>query len=130
MYILSDDKGHSRIAGIHGGSEAQAKLLFTRDFVNTEFDAVAHIRLDPGAEAGMHRHTRNEELFFMIAGGGEFVLDGERVEVGPGDVVMTGLGGAHAFKNRPDEPLTMIGMTALPAEITRALPPLTTMLDE
>ncbi len=49
---------------------------------------------DPARTA--HRHPHSEEVIFVVTGRGHVWLEGERLPVGPGDVVHVPRGFAHA----------------------------------
>ena len=57
---------------------------------------------------GDHRHTRTEELYFVISGCGEMMLDGVHHEVRAGDVILTGIGTKHGLLNTGDEYLSWL----------------------
>ncbi len=53
----------------------------------------------PGSGPPLHRHDRQRELFQVFGGRMLFQCDGERMEVGPGTVILVPPGVAHAFLN-------------------------------
>jgi quercetin dioxygenase-like cupin family protein len=57
----------------------------------------------PGGGPPPHREP-GDEIFIIVEGRYEYVLDGERTEVGPGGVVFVPRGCAHSFKNIGDTP--------------------------
>jgi quercetin dioxygenase-like cupin family protein len=60
------------------------------------------LALDPGAGAGPHTHTREDETIAVLDGR-LLVDDGERHELGPGDAIVLPRGVRHAFANEGDE---------------------------
>lgn len=78
---------------------------------NVEFDdgfcaLTKTLTLNPGCSISYQRHSRREEVWTFIDGEGEIVLDGERRNVGRGDVVMIPRMKMHALK--AFTPLTFI----------------------
>ena len=78
---------------------------------NVEFDdgfcaLTKTLTLNPGCSISYQRHSRREEVWTFIDGEGEIVLDGERRNVGRGDVVMIPRMKMHALKALT--PLTFI----------------------
>ncbi len=57
--------------------------------------------IPPGGGPPPH-HERGDELFIIIEGRYQFLLDGDSEEVGPGAVVFVPHGAVHTFKNIGD----------------------------
>jgi quercetin dioxygenase-like cupin family protein len=82
--------------------------VFLKWLVDEQFGA-AHQRLlfieyQPGVGIALHDHTF-EEAYFILSGEVEGTLDGRTYRAGPGDVLWTGVGCVHAFRNVSDEPV-------------------------
>jgi quercetin dioxygenase-like cupin family protein len=72
------------------------------------FDIVFRQRaLHPGATIGEHRNDK-DEIYYVLSGRGELLLDGTRREVGPGDAILTRDGSTHALAQRGKEDLVII----------------------
>lgn len=70
-----------------------------------------HDNLIPsGASIGEHEHCGDEEVYFIVSGEGEMVIDGERCRVGPGDVCLTRHGHRHSLTNTGSGPMRLIVM--------------------
>ena len=88
--IVTTLEGASRIRNVHGGvGEIKAKRLATGNMMYADWDSFEYAELPPGTSAGEHVHTRTEELFFVLSGKAVIGLGDEKVEVGPGDVILT-----------------------------------------
>lgn len=57
----------------------------------------------PGQELPVHIHAHEHEVFDVLAGCGTMYLDGEVVELKPGDIVLVPAGVQHGFKNTGNE---------------------------
>jgi mannose-6-phosphate isomerase-like protein (cupin superfamily) len=57
---------------------------------------------------GEHRHTRTEELYFVISGEGEILLDDVPHRIRAGHLVVNGLGTRHQFRNLGDQDLNWL----------------------
>jgi mannose-6-phosphate isomerase-like protein (cupin superfamily) len=68
----------------------------------------------PGSGAGTHAHPRSDELFFIVGGTGRVVVEGEAVQVGPGDLVYVSPGEQHTIVVDDDstEPLVLFAVVA------------------
>lgn len=63
----------------------------------------------PGTETGfLHTHKQHEELYFFLAGKGEFQVDGQILPVGEGSVVRVAPDGKRSVRNNGTEPLVML----------------------
>lgn len=63
----------------------------------------------PGQETGfLHTHKNHEELYFFLAGNGEFQVDGTVFPVGEGSVVRVAPDGKRSVRNNGTTPLLML----------------------
>ncbi len=68
----------------------------------------------PGSGAGTHAHPRSDEIFFIVGGAGAVVVEGESVEVRPGDLVYVAPGEQHKIvvDDTSAEPLVLFAVVA------------------
>jgi len=80
-------------------------------FVDRSFGALHQslflIQYQPGAKIDLHDHTF-EESYFIVSGQVRATADGENCDLGPGDVIWTGVGCIHSFANVGTEPVRWI----------------------
>jgi mannose-6-phosphate isomerase-like protein (cupin superfamily) len=80
-------------------------------FVDRSFGAIHQslflIQYQPGAKIDPHDHTF-EESYFIVSGGVRATADGQTYDLGPGDVIWTGVGCIHSFANVGAEPVRWI----------------------
>ncbi len=63
----------------------------------------------PGTETGfMHTHKTHEELYFFLAGRGEFQVDGKVFPIEEGTVVRVAPDGRRSVRNNGSQPLVML----------------------
>ena len=122
--IVSDaNAGLAQLVGVHGGRGVmQWKRLGTGNMMFTDVDSYEIAELPSGSRAGVHVHSRTEELFLVLSGRARIQLGDDQVEVGPGDAVLTGFGGTQGVEAIGDEPYRMLVVEALPPAISGALP--------
>ena len=70
----------------------------------------------PGGGPPPHIHRREDETFYLIEGGVEFVLGEDTITAGPGDFVNVPRGTVHCFRNTGAATARMI-LTFTPAGI-------------
>lgn len=99
----------------HNGSEP---IFFrrvaerSRDYV---FNFLDFVIVPAGADIGLHRHAPdNQEVYVIVEGEGIMMVDDETRAVGPGDVIVNGIGGEHGLVNNSGRDLRMI-VIELPA---------------
>jgi mannose-6-phosphate isomerase-like protein (cupin superfamily) len=80
-------------------------------FVDRSFGAIHQslflIQYMPGAKIDPHDHTF-EESYLIVSGGVRAIADGKTYDLGPGDVIWTGVGCIHSFANLGHEPVRWI----------------------
>lgn len=64
----------------------------------------------------LHRHGKDDELFYIVEGTLKFVIDGRESIVGPGSVVFAPRGSVHTYMNMGKTPSRMI-VTCTPGGI-------------
>jgi quercetin dioxygenase-like cupin family protein len=77
--------------------------------------SVSVFECDVPADARMpapHSHDAFEETVYGLEGVATFTLDGETVEIGPGDAVCIPRGTVHAFENRGDVDVKFLAMAS------------------
>ena len=65
------------------------------------------VLIPPGAGIGYHQHLTETEYYIMLEGTAEVDDNGVKVNVGPGDVVITGDGASHSIMNTGSQPVRM-----------------------
>jgi mannose-6-phosphate isomerase-like protein (cupin superfamily) len=88
------------VHGVHGAAGlTHWKYLAGRNQLRGEWEAVEWASIPPGGLSGEHRHTRTEELYVVLAGQGEFLVNGEARPARPGSLLLTGCGSVHGLRN-------------------------------
>jgi mannose-6-phosphate isomerase-like protein (cupin superfamily) len=126
--IIGDLDEPSTVHGVHGTAGlSQWKCLARRAGLFGAWEAVEWAWLPPGGVSGEHVHTRTEEVYFILSGQGEMTLDGQRHPVGPGNLILTGLGTRHGLRNVGEEGLGWLVIELLSpateAALRRSAPP-------
>ena len=70
----------------------------------------SYMVLEKGCERGKHTHEGDGETFLIVKGHGRYLLNGEMVDVGPGDVLFCDNGETHYMINESEEPLEYIAL--------------------
>jgi mannose-6-phosphate isomerase-like protein (cupin superfamily) len=72
--------------------------LFGLPAGGTKLQSLAEARLPAGGRTQRHYHAVTEEIYFITAGRAEMELEGERVELGPGEAVAIPPGAWHEIR--------------------------------
>jgi quercetin dioxygenase-like cupin family protein len=101
--------GEGKKLKIFGGVEFQVK-------VSSEISGGAFTLLDNINPAGTylppHRHSREDETFYILEGEFEFAVEGRSLHAGPGDTVFAPRGIPHSFKVVSPTPARALVLTA------------------
>lgn len=98
--VYADVTGPAHVLGVHGaGGLTYWKCLAGRRDMRGEWEAVEWASIPPGGLSGEHRHTRTEEVYFVLAGKGEFLVNGQARDARPGSLLLTGRGAVHGLRN-------------------------------
>ena len=105
-FIQSDSTVAKRESGPHnGGGETTAYPFFANE------PGLALIfrkrALHPGSAIGYHRNDV-DEIYYVLSGHGELVLNGERQVVGPGTAILTRAGSSHGLKQLGSDDLVIL----------------------
>lgn len=71
------------------------------------FTMSARIELDPGSTIGYHKHSDNEEVYFILSGQGLYTEEDEELSVETGDVLLCRQGKSHGIRNTGTGPLVI-----------------------
>jgi mannose-6-phosphate isomerase-like protein (cupin superfamily) len=106
--------------GPHEGRGTTTAFPFFEDADG--FDIVFRQRaMHPGSTIGEHRNDK-DEIYYVLSGRGELLLDGKRSEVGAGDAILTRKGSTHALEQRGKENLVIIVVYQRPKKAKTVTP--------
>jgi quercetin dioxygenase-like cupin family protein len=88
----------------YGLRRAGDEWYFGEESVGAKNLQVRVTRFEAGAgHFGLHRHSRAEEFFYVLGGGGFQLSRSGETPVGEGELVFTPAGEEHGWRNGPDE---------------------------
>jgi quercetin dioxygenase-like cupin family protein len=99
------------------------RAVFKADGSETDTGyAIAEWWLDPHSQGPPpHRHTGEDDVFYVIAGTVTFTVDGEDLVAGPGTYVQSSAGGEHTFRNDTDQPAGFLNIQ-VPGDFEQEMP--------
>jgi len=90
----------------HGGEgTARYRRALDPTVFETNWSYMDHLLLPAGASEGSHRHPGIEEVYFVLKGDGQALVNGETAEIHKGDAVPVLLNEAHSFRNNSSHDL-------------------------
>ena len=112
---------------IRTSSELTVKVSGQRE--HADFAFVENVVPGHWSGRGPHFHRRHEELFYVVEGELEFLLDAETIEAPAGTFVGAPPGVVHAFRNVTGAPARWVG-TIAPHDFERYFAELSAILAE
>jgi mannose-6-phosphate isomerase-like protein (cupin superfamily) len=98
--------GPSQMEGFNPTTGVAIKMFVDRTF-GAIHQSLFLIQYLPGAKIDPHDHTF-EESYLIVDGRVRAIADGKTYDLGPGDVIWTGVGCIHSFANAGAEPVRWI----------------------
>ena len=98
--------GPSQMEGFNPTTGVAIKMFVDRSF-GAIHQSLFLIQYAPGAKIDPHDHTF-EESYLIVSGRVRALADGAEYDLGPGDVIWTGVGCIHSFANIGAEPVRWI----------------------
>ncbi len=89
-------------------------LLLTEGQFGSKNLSITWVECEPGSMQAVHGHPNEEQVYVIVRGRGVMQIGDEMEEVGPGTLIYTPPGLAHAIKNTGDDPLTYVSATSPP----------------
>lgn len=106
----SDSEGVERIEALHGGEGT----VLGRRFFEGESQMPVRVyvwELAAGVAWGEHSHPDDdpqEEILYCLSGHGTATVNGEDVQIGPGEALLLAQGSVHSFRNDGPAPLKLL----------------------
>ncbi len=88
--------------------ESEIRPLIDRTTSNIERCSLAEEVLPPGRAVASHYHLETEEIYYILQGRGEMIINGERRVIGAGDAVFIPRGMTHSLVNSSTEAMTIL----------------------
>ena len=67
---------------------------------------------EPGQEHALHAHAGQDKAYLVVAGAGQFLLDGQELPMGAGDLLVAPEGVPHGVRNTGSERLLVLAILA------------------
>jgi len=96
----------------HGGNgQYEVRTMYDNGF-DSSMSYIRELVLHAGSTIGLHPHEGDEEIYYIISGTGEMVVDDETQPVKPGDTILTKSGSVHGLNNTSNEDLKIFVVCA------------------
>ena len=109
MLVRSIQSLTMQLAGHSSGPEP---VLFAEAFTGEDFKGkwgfVEYVMVPPKSAIPVHKHEKDEELYFIFEGSGLMTIDGQEYEVGAGDLAICCLGSSHGLRNTSQQDIKLI----------------------
>lgn len=109
MIVREEDMERGLRHDTFGAEGAPAyRVLLDPKYLKGEAKMLNYVEFKPGEGLGLHTHSDNFEIVYILEGKAEVNDNGTLVEVGPGDLIYTASGDTHAVTNTGDTTLKTI----------------------
>ncbi len=93
---------------------ARSNDAFRRVVRTGKHEQVVVMTIPPGGEIGEEVHPSTDQVFLIVAGHGEAMVDGQSSRLATDDLTLVHAGSRHNVLNRGDGPLRLITVYAPP----------------
>ena len=93
--------------GVSYNEEIKKKVFIERGYV-PQLMTFGSATFKPGQSVETHRHETMFEVFYIQEGKAEFIIEGKKLIVEPGDCITIELGEDHSQSNPYDESVTWL----------------------
>jgi mannose-6-phosphate isomerase-like protein (cupin superfamily) len=101
----------------HRGEGQVSYLLLAPGQFGSQHLGITWVDADPGSQQSLHSHPDSEQVYVIVSGRGEMIIEGETREVVAGTMVFIPPESKHAIHNPGSERLTFVTATAPPFEM-------------
>ena len=110
----------THIDGITSDLGGQERVTF-RDALALTGSEISVNAMEPGGfRPYVHSHKLNEEIYIVLSGSGEFMVDGEEFPIQTGSVIRVDPAGERAIKASDDQALTYMCIQVEAGSLTQA----------
>jgi quercetin dioxygenase-like cupin family protein len=103
-----------------GWHAMDVRWLVTSDTVGAKETVFGVTIFPPGSKHELHRHPNAEEVEYIVSGRGIGYLDGDAVELGPGEALFVPRNAYHGFENTSEGEVVMAWCYAGAANLAEA----------
>lgn len=108
---LSRNRDVARAEHVQGGEGHMMRdLLLEGDQLHGKLTYTSCITLEPGCSIGVHTHSGDSEMYFIIEGTGAYTDNDETYAIQPGDVLFCRDGETHGIVNDGSGPLRFVAL--------------------
>jgi mannose-6-phosphate isomerase-like protein (cupin superfamily) len=86
----------------------QGKLFLRKLLESAGLEMSLNVVPPGGGMPFLHRHEQNDEVYIVVGGRGQFLVDGRCVDVSEGSVIRMSPPAARAWRNNSDAPLYFV----------------------
>ncbi|UUZ79091.1 cupin domain-containing protein [Paenibacillus sp. P26] len=86
----------------------RATRLYGQEDFDTPIRFLSYTEIPPGTSIGYHGHREDEEIYIILEGSGVMTVNGQTLQVRPGDVVLNKPWWKHGLETTGDTPIKAI----------------------
>lgn len=82
--------------------------IWSSDDFKSNIDFIDRVVIPPNSTVGYHKHGNNEEMYIILDGNGEMTLNGKKIQVTKGDMILNQPSGEHGLVNNSSENIDVL----------------------
>ena len=111
MFIPKNESDTEIRTNVRGGTGALPfRHILSQQQLAGRAEMIAEVTLLKGQSVGVHPHTKNAELYYIISGKAVVTENGNEKELSAGDAEFCANGSEHSIENRESAPCVFLAM--------------------
>ena len=110
IHLFSEQAHHSKEHAQKGNGTVLFQDLFSPEELGSRAEMMSVITLLPGCSVGIHAHTENGEVYYVLEGSVWVTEDGTERKLSPGDAEFCADGHTHGMENRSAAPAMILAV--------------------
>ncbi|NRD74110.1 cupin domain-containing protein [Shewanella sp. VB17] len=82
--------------------------IWSSDDFKSNIDFIDRVVIPPHSTVGYHKHGNNEEMYIVLEGNGQMTLNGEKVQITKGDMILNQPWGEHGLVNHSSDNIDLL----------------------
>lgn len=111
MFLPKNESNTEIRTNVRGGNGALPfRHLLSKEQMDSRAEMIAEVTLLKGQSIGVHPHTENGELYYIVSGKAVVSENGCEKELLCGDAEFCANGATHSIVNREDTPCVLLAV--------------------
>jgi len=82
--------------------------IWKKSDFKSDIDFIDRVVIPPNSTIGYHQHKNNEEMYIVLEGEGEMTLNGKKVKITKGDMILNSQNDSHGLVNHSNSNIDLL----------------------